>query len=312
MRSPNAKLVLALVLSVIVSIPLSRAAAAPFTPYFADLLTLLNNRAALLTGKLTAQQKKEKSAYTTVIKAINKKSTSLTTDLKTLQAITNKLDTVFPADTEISGLEDTLITQLTAEVQEESDALEVTLLNMVPGTKKTDAQSMLLTANAYIVSSQQQPTHFKRAKDLNNALAAIIKSQKVTKVSPKIVTEGVACLVNGFNFASNSSSFTLSSSQFTITATQAAGPPSVIHIVYPTQGIFVAGATYTLAPGTGTYTNNDTTEVFVIDGGSIHINDLDKSKNSVSGVFSFLATGPTSGSLSVSQGFFISKNLILQ
>lgn len=300
------------ILIIAASVAAVKSSAAPFTPFFAPLLTELTNRLATYTGTLTAQQKKEKNAINSAIKSINKKSTSLTTDLKTAMSLVNSLDKTFPADLTIQGLEDDLLNSFSGAVTDEAAALEVTRFNMVAGTQKSQAQGLLLSANGLIVSSQSKPTHFLRAKELNNALASIVKAQKMAKVSKKVITDGGTCQVNGFSFISTSGAFFLSSNQFLIELTQGNGPASKVEIEYDLSSGFVAGGTYTITQGGGQYTNFDTGEVFPIDSGSIHIIDLNKNTKTVSGVFSFSGTGAVSGFLSVSQGYFTTKNLIVQ
>ncbi|MBI3820922.1 MAG: hypothetical protein HY286_19715 [Planctomycetes bacterium] len=312
MRRGNTSPVFAIILVFLMSMAGARAAFAPFTPYFGDLLTELTNRVNALTGTLTAQQKKDKNTYNSLIKTINKKSTSLTTDLKTAATVVKSIDKSFPLDAVLQTLEDELVANLEFELQGASNTLNIALLNLGGGKLKSSALQMLLGANDLVSQSLIVTKHADKIKKLDGAYALITKANKSIKNSAKIVTEGLTCHVNGFVFKGDSSSFTMSATTLSITAHQNSGPTSTIQMDYPISSPLVAGQAYTLAPGTATYTNNETNEIFTVEGGTISLLTLDAPTNAISGTFLFFASGPVTGSLNVSEGYFVSKALVVQ
>lgn len=281
----------------------------PFTPHFAALQAEVTARLGALTGTLTPAQKKEKSTLGSMSKAIAKKSTSLATDMKTVVSITNTIAKTFPGDPVFDLLQMDLLDQMAGEVQGQAQALEFARLNMVSGATKTGAVSFLLTANGLIVNSQVQPTHVLRAKDLNNALALIVKAQKSSSKAAKITKEGVACQVNAFAFVSKASVFTVSPSSFSIEASQPSGPNVSFSFTLTLDIPLVSGANVTIPPGAGTVVHNDLAETFIIDGGSLVISKIDTIARTATGSFLFSATGPVSGFMNVSQGYFTTANL---
>ncbi|MFN0206802.1 MAG: hypothetical protein ACKVS6_10895 [Planctomycetota bacterium] len=295
---------------------LQPAKAAPFTNYFTDLLNELNTRLASLTGTLTKEQKKEKGTLTSAVKKINKNSTSLATDIKTAQALVTLLDKAFPTDQIIGNLEDTLLDSLSGEIQKAISKMEFDGLNMVAGANKDKTFTSLLLANSTMIQAEAAATRLDRVKFMNGAVTLIVKGQKLVVISAKIVNEGVACVVSGGTFKSNTSSFVLTATDFTLTASQSGNPSRTIHIHYTFLSPFNEGTTHTLVPGTGSVsvTLDGITTNYIIDNGSLTLAVLDTATNTASGSFGFGATSDDGMQtfFNVSQGFFITKLLVVQ
>jgi hypothetical protein len=292
------------------------ARAVPFTSYFNDLLVELNTRLSVLTGTLTAQQKKDKASYTSLVKQINKKSLSLATDIKTAVNIIKTIDKKFPLDATLSALVDDLLAHLAGDVQDLIGDAEFDQLNMVPGTPKTQVANAIISANNFMIMSQSATTHGDRIKFVNNAMALVGKSTKLIKKAAKIVIDGTACRINGTLFKSDSSSFVLSPTQFDLVAHQNGNPSRdiTIHCAYFVP--FVSGSTHTLVPGSGTVVINldGTPTTYVIDSGSLTAAVVDTVNLTVSGSYSFSAISNDGQQifLNVSEGFFTTKSLQLQ
>lgn len=167
-----------------------RANAAPYTPHFNELITLLGARAASIDETQDKAARKLESGIQKVLKTLNgKASTSLATDIKNLGKVAKSLKKLFPLElATVSGALpealDEVVDGLEDNIESLVDSTESTLGGVGASSCKTKAGLTLGQAETFLATAQAATAGIDfvgAAKALKSALKAALKAKKAAR-----------------------------------------------------------------------------------------------------------------------------------
>jgi hypothetical protein len=247
----------------------STATAAPYTPYFNDLITELQSRSAALSNSTDKAEIKQKKAVDKCLKLlVEKTSTSLATDLKNVGKVAKTLAKAFenefnpPVESAsaitIITLPDLLNAAYSAFYGDVSNLLEgiQTALASLPASScKTAALAIVDDIQALLEEAAAAPDFATAVKRLSKGLKTIAKADAAVLKAADCASgggggnaKGMSCSVNGNSFSALGAAGVFLNLTQQLTITGATAEKVVTVIVY--------GAT-----GPGTYAIGDGSQV---------------------------------------------------
>jgi hypothetical protein len=309
----------------------STAKAAPYTPYFDDLITELQSRSAALSNSTDKVEQKQYKACQKALKTfLGKDSTSLATDLKNVGKVAKTLAKAFPEEFNppvatasaitiitLPDLLDNAYNEFYTDVVNLLEGIQTALAALPASSCKTAALEIVDDIQAILDEAAAAPDFATAVKTLSKGLktvakadAAVLKATDCNTGGGGSIGKGLSCSVNGNSFSALAAigNYLNITGQFTVSGvtTERAVTVIVFGVTGPGTYPIGGGSQVQEVMSNETWAGNET--------GTVTINTWDLAGGKASGTFEFTVTKVfpevSSNQVTVTSGKFNVSNII--